>query len=165
MAKKGEKFNRTYSNTALREKANEEVWLPNDVQQRQLDAMLDPDNFGKTKTELIEISGVSRPAFYKNLYNPDFRRFYAECFRAVKETEAVETFYLIKQCAKNPDNFQDRDLLAEITGLKQPKQAQTAVNVNVNNNIPDLKALSTEELEKMALDMGVVDVDWTDIDE
>jgi len=106
------------------EQTSTNKYIATPAEQKLIETLANPENYGKNITELCELAGISRFTYYEAFKKPDFVAYYnslvLELLRG-KVGDVINATY--RFATMFPQNHQDRKILLEMTGTYTPKQA------------------------------------------
>ena len=131
-------------------------YRPTQNELKLIEALCDPANREKNITEICELVGISRRAYYNMFAKPEFVEYYRKVqFEAVRNRIAQVLQSTIKFAIENPKCHQDRKMLLEMASMYTPKQELDANIANkdgrpfeVQHSV-DLRKLSADELKQL----------------
>lgn len=98
-------------------------YKPTGNELRLIEALTDPANRQMNVTEICELVGISRRAYYNMFAKPEFVEFYRKVqFEAVRNRIAQVLQSTIKFAIENPKCHQDRKMLLEMGGIYTEKK-------------------------------------------
>lgn len=101
------------------------------TQEKLLKVMTDPENWGKTYTELAKITGCSRNTVYLAVKNDYFVKRYNDIAMTILGSRTGDIINASVKNALKREGFNDRKLLLTITGIY--KESPLVSNNNVGN--------------------------------
>lgn len=100
-------------------------YKPTAKEKKLIDTLCDPANRYKNITELCQVAGISREAYYKMFRKPQFVAYYKKVqFEAVKSSVAKVLAASIEFAISDPKCFQDRKMLLEMGEMYTEKIRQ-----------------------------------------
>jgi hypothetical protein len=98
-------------------------YKPTAAEERLLEVMMHPENFGKSITEKCRIAEIDRQTYYNAMKKPEF----VELYNSYNKEMIRSTIGEVIQATKNfgirfPGNHQDRKILLEMAGAYTEKQ-------------------------------------------
>lgn len=100
-------------------------YIPTAGEQKLLEALANPENYGKSVTALCKAAGVTRTVYYDAMKKPGFVRYYNQVMLDLLKSKVGDVLRAtLKYAIECPQNHQDRKMVCEMTGLYTPKQQQ-----------------------------------------
>lgn len=124
-----------------------EDYRPTTAEEKLIVEIANPENLGKSITEIARKAGVTRQVYYLAVSKPGFQRAVDRLCAIVLKEKVKDVYHALSVSASkpNPANFQDRKLFLELAGKYLP---QLQLNAGVASLSDDNLAALKEKLLK-----------------
>lgn len=111
------------------------------AEEKLLEVMLNPNNVGKSVTELCQAAGISRVWYYKIMEKESFKRHLTKTANELIKDKLLPVVNATLKYAMQEKGHQDRKLILTMANMYRDKSE----NVNINS---ELTGLSDEDIRK-----------------
>ena len=127
-------------------KAN--IYKPTTAEKKLLEVLINPENAGKTVTDICNLANVSRRKYYEAMGKEEFSNLVNETTMDLVTAKAGSVLNAAYKYAMKEKGFQDRKMILTIAGIYVDKtQTELSGGIKVSN---PYEGLTEEELRKLA---------------
>lgn len=126
-------------------------YIPTPKEKDLIIELSNPDNLGKTVTEICRRAGVSRDLYYDAIKKPHFQRIVDELSALLIKENLTRVYWALTKSASNPSpsNHPDRKLFLELAGKYLPQiQLNAGIGTLSDESLEALKEKLKEEYKK-----------------
>lgn len=92
-------------------------YIPTASEKKLLEVLINPENFGKSITEICKIAKVSRKVYYTATSKPEFIDYINDITKGILKDKTYDILMAAcKYAIECPNNHQDRKMLLELAG-------------------------------------------------
>lgn len=124
------------------------TYKPTVAEKRLLEVLLNPENLGKSVTELCNLAEVSRNKYYDAMKKEDFVELVSETSQELVMAKIGDVVNATYKYALSEKGHQDRKMLLTMAGIFVEKTEAT-VNANVKHQNSAYDELTAEELRRL----------------
>ncbi|MFQ8932677.1 MAG: phBC6A51 family helix-turn-helix protein [Lactococcus lactis] len=124
------------------------IYKPTTAEKKLLEVLINPENAGKTVTDICNLANVSRRKYYEAMGKEEFSNLVNETTMDLVTAKAGSVLNAAYKYAMKEKGFQDRKMILTIAGIYVDK-AQTELSGGIKVSNP-YEGLTEEELRKLA---------------
>ena len=124
------------------------IYKPTTAEKKLLEVLINPENAGKTVTDICNLANVSRRKYYEAMGKEEFSNLVDETTMDLVTAKAGSVLNAAYKYAMKEKGFQDRKMILTIAGIYVDK-AQTELSGGIKVSNP-YEGLTEEELRKLA---------------
>ena len=124
------------------------IYTPTTAEKKLLEVLINPENAGKTVTDICNLANVSRRKYYEAMGKEEFSNLVNETTMDLVTAKAGSVLNAAYKYAMKEKGFQDRKMILTIAGIYVDK-AQTELSGGIKVSNP-YEGLTEEELRKLA---------------
>ncbi|ANT44057.1 hypothetical protein DS98204_32 [Lactococcus phage 98204] len=124
------------------------IYKPTTAEKKLLEVLINPENAGKTVTDICNLANVSRRKYYEAMGKEGFSNLVNETTMDLVTAKAGSVLNAAYKYAMKEKGFQDRKMILTIAGIYVDKsQTELSGGIKVSN---PYEGLTEEELRKLA---------------
>lgn len=124
------------------------IYKPTTAEKKLLEVLINPENAGKTVTDICNLANVSRRKYYEAMGKEEFSNLVNETTMDLVTAKAGSVLNAAYKYAMKEKGFQDRKMILTIAGIYVDKtQTELSGGIKVSN---PYEGLTEEELRKLA---------------
>ena len=124
------------------------IYKPTTAEKKLLEVLINPENAGKTVTDICNLANVSRRKYYEAMGKEEFSNLVNETTMDLVTAKACSVLNAAYKYAMKEKGFQDRKMILTIAGIYVDKtQTELSGGIKVSN---PYEGLTEEELRKLA---------------
>lgn len=144
----GRFFYTNFTERRLKTMTKNDKYKPTVAEKKLLEVLINPENIGKTVTEICNLAGISRNKYYQALEKEEFSNLVNETTMDLVTAKAGSVLNAAYKYAMKEKGFQDRKMILTIAGIYVDKtQTELSGGIEVSN---PYEGLTEEELRKLA---------------
>lgn len=141
-------FIQIFTERRLKTITKNDKYKPTVAEKKLLEVLINPENIGKTVTEICNLAGISRNKYYQALEKEEFSNLVNETTMDLVTAKAGSVLNAAYKYAMKEKGFQDRKMILTIAGIYVDKtQTELFGGIEVSN---PYEGLTEEELRKLA---------------
>jgi hypothetical protein len=100
-------------------------YIPTAAEQKLIEVLCDPKNYGKSVTEICKVADISRDVYYTAIKKPGFVDYYNSIMLQIMKGKVGDVLKAVaKYAIEEPRCHQDRKMLLEMAGIYTEKKIQ-----------------------------------------
>lgn len=124
------------------------TYKPTVAEKRLLEVLLNPENLGKSVTELCNLAEVSRNKYYDAMKKDEFAELVSETSQKLVMAKIGDVVNATYKYALAERGHQDRKMLLTMAGI-HVERTEATVNANVKHQNSAYDELTAEELRRL----------------